>query len=215
MERYRRHRYAILLTFVALALVTFLGGIVNGVTATGRLLDDYTGEGVKDGQLSVGLRRTWSVEDGSFVFENVPRTASIRVDAGGYLRTSAPAAGGDVRLSPLSVTVQVNVAGTSPAEGVPGAQVRQETRILGQMNPSGNTVISPHPGREAKVTVCAKGFATKEVTVKGVILIVELTRDAAGDCPPLPTPTPNPNATPTPAPTVAPTPAPSPSGSPR
>src|SRR5688572_28222521 len=103
MERWTRHRYALVLPFVAFVLVALVGGIVNGTTARGRLLDGFTDEGVKDGQLSLGLRTTWSGADGSYVFENIPRTASIRVDAGGYLRTSAPAAGGDVRLSPLSV----------------------------------------------------------------------------------------------------------------
>ena len=214
MERWLRHRYALVLPFVAFVLVAFVGGIVNGATARGRLLDDFTGDGVKDGRLSVGLRSAWSADDGSYVFENVPRTTSIRVDAGGYLRTSAPAPGGDVRLSPLSVTVQVNDEGVTPVVGVPSAQIRQETRLLGTANTSGNTVISPHPGRDAKVLVCAKGFASKEVAVRGVTLVVELRRDAAGDCPPLPTPTPDPNATPSPSPSPAATPAPSPSPSP-
>ena len=211
MERWLRHRYALVLPFIAFVLVALVGGIVNGATARGRLLDDFTGDGVKDGRLSVGLRSAWSAEDGSYVFENVPRTTSIRVDAGGYLRTSAPAAGGDVRLSPLSVTVQVNEAGSDPLKGVAGAQIRQGTRVLGTMNPSGNTVVSPHPGRDAKVTICAAGFRTTEFTVRGVTLVVELPRDAAGDCPPLPTPTPDPNATPSPSPSPAASPAPSPS----
>lgn len=209
-----RHRYALALTFVAFALVALVGGIVNGTTARGRLLDDFTGEGVKDGKLSVGLRSSWSAEDGGYVFENVPRTTPIRVDAGGYLRTSAPPQGGDVRLSPLSVTVQVNVEGTAPAEGIPSAQIRQETRVLGTANVSGNTVISPHPGRDAKVLICGKGFRSQEYTVRGVILIATLVRDAGGDCPPLPTPTPDPNATPRPSPSPAASPSASPSPSP-
>ena len=213
MERYRRHRYALGLPFLAFVLVALLGGILNGATARGRLLDAFTEEGVKDGQLTVGVRSTRSAEDGSFVFENVPRTTSMRVDAGGYLRTSAPAAGGDVRLSPLSVTVQVNEEGVTPVVGVPSAQLRQDTRVLGTAGTTGRAVISPHPGRDAKVLVCATGFASKEVTVRGVTLVIELSRDAAGDCPPLPTPTPNPNATPRPSPSASPSAAPSPSPS--
>ena len=214
MQRWSRHRYALALPFVALVLVALVGGIVNGMTARGRLVDDFTGEGVKDGQLFVGERRTWSAEDGSYVFENVPRTAPIRVDAGGYLVIRSASPGGDIRLSPLAVTVQVNVEGTSPAEGVPSAQIRQETRVLGTANVSGNTVISPHPGRDAKVLICAKGFRSQEYTLRGVTLLATLVRDASGDCPPLPTPTPNPNATPPPSPSPAASPSASPSPSP-
>jgi len=214
MERWLRHRYALVLPFVAFVLVGLVGGILNGATARGRLVDDFTDAGVKDGHLTVGLRSTWSAEDGSYVLENVPRTTSIRVDAGGYLRTSAPPVGGDVRLSPLAVTVQVNEAGVTPVVGVPSAQLRQDTRVLGTADTTGRTVISPHPGRDAKVLVCATGFASKEVTMRGVTLVIELSRDAAGDCPPLPTPTPNPNATPSPSPSPSASPAASPSPSP-
>jgi len=214
MERWSRHRYALVLPFVAFVLIALLGGILNGATARGRLLDAFTEEGVKDAQLSVGQRTTWSTEDGSYVFENVPRTTSIRVDAGGYLRTSAPPVGGDVRLSPLSVTVQVNEEGITPAVGVASAQIRQETRVLNTADASGRTVVSPHPGRDAKVLICAAGFASKEVTIRGVTLVAELRRDAAGDCPPLPTPTPDPNATPSPSPSPSASPAATPSPSP-
>ena len=213
MERLSRHRYAILLPFVAFLIVALVGGILNTATARGRLLDDFTGEGVKDGELIVGLRKTWSAEDGSFVFDNIPRTTSMRVAAGGYLVTNAPPRDGDIRLAPLSVTVQVNEEGANPVVGVASAQIRQETRVLGQANPSGNTVISPHPGRDAKVTICAKGFRTTEFTIKGVTLVALLPRDAAGDCPALPTPTPDPNA-PSPSPSPSPAPAASPSPSP-
>lgn len=215
MERWSRHRYALLLPFVAFVLVVLIGGIVNGMTVRGRLLDDFSGEGVKDGKLSVGLRSSWSAEDGSFVFENVPRTAGLRVDAGGYLVIRSAPLGGDIRLAPLSVTVQVNEEGVSPSVGVPSAQIRQETRVLGTANTSGNTVISPHPGRDAKVSICAAGFRTTEFTVKGVILVAALPREAAGACPALPTPTPDPNATPSPSPSPAPSASPSPSPSPR
>lgn len=214
MERYQRHRYALVLPFLLLAVITLAGGVLNGVTASGRLLDDYTGDPVKDGELTLGRRKAWSAEDGSFRMESVPRTTSIRVDAGGYFRTHAPPEGGDVRLAPNSVTAQVNVEGADPVVGVPAAQFRQELRLLATANPTGGANIAPHPGRDAKLTVCAKGFKTKEVAVRGVTLVVLLARDPAGDCPPLPTPTPNPNATPTPAPTPTPvpaTPAPSPS----
>ena len=214
MERWSRHRYAILAPFLVLALITLVGGILNGATARGRLIDDYTDVGVKDGVLSVGQRKAWSGEDGAYVFENVPRTAPIRVDAPGYLVVrTVPSHGGDVRLAPLSITIQVDVEGSEPVERVTTAQIRQETRILGQVNASGNTVISPHPGRDAKLIVCAQGFQTKEVVARGVLMTVALVKDAAGDCPPLPTPTPDPNA-PSPSPSPAASPAVPPAASP-
>lgn len=215
MERYQRHRYAVALPFLLFGLIALVGGPLNGATASGRIVDDYTGDPVKEAELSVGRRKTWSAEDGSYRFENVPRTASIRVDAGGYFRTAAPPDAGDIRLGPNSVTAQVNVEGADPVVGVPAAQFRQELRLLATANPTGGASIVPHPGRDAKITVCAKGFKTKEVLVRGVTLVVLLAKDPAGDCPPLPTPTPNPNATPPPQPPASPSPAaPSPTRAP-
>lgn len=215
MERYQRHRYALALPFLLLGVIALLGGLLNGATASGRIVDDYTGDPVKDAELSVGRRMTWSAEDGSYRLENVPRTTSIRVDAGGYFRTSAPPDAGDIRLGPNSITAQVNVEGADPVVGVPAAQFRQETRVLATANSTGGANIAPHPGRDAKLTVCAKGFRTTEVSVRGVTLVVLLARDEAGDCPAPPTPTPNPNATPSPSPPASPSPAaPSPSPSP-
>lgn len=213
MERYLRHRYALALPFLALALVLVIGGALNVVTARGRLIDDFTDRGVKDGKVTMGQRQVLSAEDGSFVMDGVPRTTGLRVDAGGYLRTSAPPHGGDVRLSPLAVTVQVNVRDATPIEGVPAAQIRRENRLLTTMNPTGGGVITPHPGRDASVLICAKGFRSEQFPIRGVTLEVTLARDAAGDCPPLPSPSPAPGASPSP---VAPSPrAPSPSPSPR
>ena len=214
MERYQRHRYALALPFLLFGVIALLGGIVNGVTASGRIVDDYTDDPVKEAELSVGRRKTWSAEDGSYRFENVPRTTSIRIDAKGYFRTSAPPDVTDIRLAPNSVTAQVYVEGSEPKVGVPAAQFRQELRVLATANSTGGASIVPHPGRDAKMTVCATGYQTREVTVRGVTLVVLLAKDPAGDCPPLPTPTPNPNATPTPPPPPARTPGASPSPSP-
>lgn len=211
MERFQRHRYALALPFLLFGLIALLGGPLNGATASGRILDDYSGDPVKEAEISVGRRKTWSAEDGSYRLENVPRTTSIRIDAGGYFRTAAPPDAGDIRLNPNSVTAQVNVEGADPVVGVPAAQFRQELRVLATANATGGASIVPHPGRDAKMTVCAKGFKTKEVAVRGVTLVVLLAKDPAGDCPPLPSPTPNPNATPIPPPR-SPSPSPSPTG---
>lgn len=218
MDRYLRHRYALALPFVLLVVIALIGGLLNGVTASGRVVDDYSGDPVAGAELSVGKRMTSTSEDGSYLMENVPRTTDIRVDAGpggGYFRTSAPAHGGDIRMQPNSLTVVVNVEGTDPPERIGLAQVRQETRILGTTNPSGNTVVTPHPGRDAKLLVCAKDFASKEITARGVLTTVTLVRQPGADCPVIPTPTPDPNApSPSPSPAVSPSPGPSPTPSP-
>ena len=216
MERYRRHRYALLLPFVLFALIGLVGGVLNGATARGVVIDEFTGEPVQDATLSVGKRSIRSAADGTYVFEGVPRTTSIRVDVAEYNRANIGPEGGEVRLVPYSVRFEVNIAGTEPPERIPSAQIRQETRVLATTGAGGITVVSPHPGREAKALVCAKGFQSKEVVIRNVVMVVALTRDEAGDCPPLPSPSPAPGASPSPAaPAATPSPAapsPSPTG---
>ena len=217
MERWSRHRYAITLPFVAFLLVALVGGIVNGATASGRIVDDFNGEPVKDAQLSVGKRSVSSGPDGTYEFPNVPRTTSIRVDVAEYNRANIGPTGGEVRLVPITVRVEVNVEGTQPPERVASAQIRQEARVLGTTGQGGIAVLSPHPGRDAKVLVCAAGFRTKEVVIDRVVMVVALVRAEGSDCPPVPTPTPNPNApspSPSPAASQAVPPAASPSPSP-
>ncbi len=190
-----RHRHALTLPFVALAAVALVGGLLNGVTARGRLVDDFTDEGVA-GTITIGKRVADTRADGTFELGGVPRTSRLQIDAGGYLRAGAPPDGGTVRLSPNRVSFQVNVEGTSSAAQparVPNAQIREGTRPLATTDPSGNASVTPYPGRDAKVLVCAKGFETKELTIRGVAMTVELRRDDAGDCPPLPTPSPAPS----------------------
>lgn len=215
MREFARHRYALALPFLLLALVTVAGGLLNGVNARGRLIDDFTGEPVTRGLIKHGARQFDAEPDGSYAVDGVPRTNRLRVEAQGYLITSAPPQGGDVRLTPLSITVQVNALG-DPPQGISGAQIRQDTRVLGTVNPSGNTVITPHPGRDVKLLVCAKDFASQEVTARGVAMTIDLISQPGADCPPLPSPSPSPSPAPSPASTAAPgSPSPTPTASPR
>lgn len=214
-----RHRYALAIPFALLAFVGLVGGLLNGVDAQGRLIDDYTGDGVADGAVKLGSRATWSDVTGSYRLKDVPRTSRLRVEVPGYLITGAPPEGGVVRLTPLAVTIQVNEVGSNGLIPVQIAQIRvgdnSRTLALGTTNTSGNTVISPHPGRDASVLVCALNYVSKVVEVEGVAQVIELVKSEGSDCPPLPTPppTPVPSVTPTPAatPTAAPSPSPSPS----
>ncbi|HET8568325.1 MAG TPA: hypothetical protein VFM93_04995 [Candidatus Limnocylindria bacterium] len=204
MRDLRRHRYGLALPFIVLAVVAIVGGLLNGVTARGRLIDDFTDQAAKGGTVTHGVRAVAAGDDGSYEMTNVPRTSRLRVDAPGYLRTSAPGAGGDIRLSPLSLTVQVNEAGTEPVKGVATAQFRRGTVIVGTTNTSGNTVIAPHPGKDGKLLLCAKDYETREITVQGVAMTIELRKQEGNDCPPLPTPSPAPGASPSPSPSPSP-----------
>ena len=213
MREYLRHRYAVAVPFLLLGLVTVIGGLVSGVTARGQLLDEYGGQPVPDGTVRHGARQVVSDAEGRYEMTDVPRTSILRIDASGFLATSAPGHGGDVRLRPLSLTVMVTEAGSG--EPVASAQIRQGTSTLGATAESGSTVISPHPGREAVLLVCAKDFATQEVTAPGARMTVELARQAGADCPVIPTPSPSPSPSPSPAPSPGPaSPSPSPPGSP-
>jgi len=203
-----RHRHAIALPFVLLAIVALIGGVVNSVDARGRIVDGLTEKGVKDATITHGVRVVKTDEQGEFVMENVPRMSRVRIDRSGYLRTFAPTTAEEVRLSPLSVTIYATEEGKAPLENVvPNPQARQGGKILATGNASGQIIVAPHPGKDATVLICAEGFESKEITVEGVLMQMTLKRGGTG-CPPLPTPSPAPGASPSP---TAPPPSPSPS----
>jgi len=203
-----RHRHAIALPFVLLAIVALIGGVVNSVDARGRIVDGLTEKGVKDATITHGVRVVTTDEQGEFVMENVPRMSRVRIDRSGYLRTFAPTTAEEVRLSPLSVTIYATEEGKAPPENVvPNPQARQGGKILATGNASGQIIVAPHPGKDATVLICAGGFESKEITVEGVLMQMTLKRGGTG-CPPLPTPSPAPGASPSP---TAPPPSPSPS----
>ena len=138
----------------------------------------------------------------------------MQVDAPGYFRTGAPTTLEEIRLNPISLTVVVKEAAVTPEKFIVKAEIRQNDKVLGTTNDSGNTVVSPHPGKDAQLLICAANYEPKTVAVHGVTLTVELVIGGSG-CPPLPSPSPSasPSASPGASPS-APAPSPSPSPSP-
>ena len=210
-----RHRNLVYLPFLVFLVATVIGGWFNTAEMQGRVVDDFTGDGVPNASVQLGARSVSSASDGSFDFPNLPRTASVQIDAPGYTRTHAATTDTEIRLTPIALTVYVNEAGVTPAKGIAKASIRQGTdKELGTTNDSGQTVISPHPGKDAQLFICADGHQSQTVTVHGVILTVELATGGTG-CPPLPSPSPSgsPSGSPAASPT-APAPSPSPTSTP-
>ena len=204
----------IVLIFVA----TLIGGWLNGVEMRGRVLDDSSGEPIGTAgpaKVTHGARTVIAdPSTGTFTFPDLPRESKVAVDAPGYLRQSVPTTQEEIRMAPLSFTIQVNEAG-NPDKHIPSADIRQGTASLGITNDGGNQVISPYPGKDAKLLICAVGYDQKEITVHGVVGTFELT-PGTNACPPLPTPTPVPSPSPSAAPSESPSasPTPSPTASP-
>ena len=214
-----RHRVVSLAPIALLALATLIGGWLNGVDMHGLVVDDLYSDPIgtagpariTHGQRSV----TADPSSGTFTFPGLPRESKVSVDAPGYLRTSVPVTQEEIRMSALSFTIQVNEAG-NPDKHIFKADIRQGTTDLGLTNDGGNTVISPYPGKDAKLLICAEGYDQKEVTIHGVVGTFEIT-PGTNACPPLPTPTPSPSPSPSPSdstPSASPSASPSPTASP-
>jgi len=206
-----------LLPIALLALATVIGGWLNGVEMRGHVVDDFTNEPVGTAGVAKithgGRSVTADPSTGAFVFPNIPRESKVAVDAAGYLRTGVPPTQEEIRMAPLSFTIQVNEAG-NPDKHIAKADVRQGTVFVATLNDSGNQVISPYAGKDAKLLICAAGYDQKEVTIHGVVGTFELT-PGTNACPPLPTPTPAPTSSPSPSDsTPSATPTPSPTASP-
>lgn len=219
-----RHRHALALPFVVIVLVALVGGVVNSIDARGRVVDDLSDKPIADTRIVHGNREVRSDAQGEFVFPSVPRTSKFEVrPPAGYQLMTVPTTAEEIRLDPLSVTIYAFDEAKTLAEApVPNPQARDaaNTKILANGNPSGQIIVAPHPGKDAKILLCGEGFEPKEITVEGVLMQVGLKAGGTG-CPPLPTPTPDPNATPTPSPSPtaspaapSPTPSPSPTGTP-
>jgi len=196
------------LPILVLFIATVIGGWVNTIDLHGRVVDDFTDNGIINASVTHGSRVVGTDVNGSFDFLNLPRQSRMRVDANAYLRTSVPTTQDEIRMTPTSWTVQVVEAGTTD-KFVKNAGVRQGDTELANTHDAVNAVVSPHPGKNAKVMVCADGYQAKEVTVVGVLQTVELTPGSPG-CPPLPTPSPSPS----PSPSASGSPAASPGASP-
>jgi len=212
-SRFRPYRLASLVPILLILLATVIGGWLNGVDMHGRVLDDFTNDAVGTaGPARIthgGRTMTADPSTGTFTFPGLPRESKVAVDAPGYLRTGVPVTQEEIRLAPLSFTIQVNEAGT-PDKHIAMADIRQGTTSLGTTNDGGNQVLSPYPGKDAKLLICATGYDQKEVTIHGVVGTFELT-PGKNACAPLPTPTPSPSASPSPSdltPSASPTPSP-------
>lgn len=205
-----------MLPILVLFLATLLGGWVNTIDLRGRVVDDFTDQGIINASLTHGQRVVGTDVNGSFEFPNLPRQSKLRVDANAYLRTSVPTTQEEIRMTPTSWTVIIIEAG-SPDKHIQKADIRQGTTVLATSGEAVNTVVAPHPGKNAKVMICAEGYQQKDVDVTGVLQTVELTPGSPG-CAPLPSPsptaTPPPTASPSGSPAASPSASPSPSPSP-
>lgn len=217
MRRFRPYRLASLIPLLLIVLLTVVGGWLNGVEMHGRVVDSFTSEPVGTaGPATITHGSRTVVADpstGTFTFPNLPRESLVGVDAPGYLHTAVPVTQEEIRMAALSFTIQVNKAGTT--EPVPSVEIRQSNALLNTTNTSGNLVLSPYPGNDAKLLLCAKGYDQKEITIRGVAGVFELT-PGTNECPPLPTPTPapSPSESPSASPSASPGASPSPTASP-
>lgn len=185
----------------------------------GHVVDDLTGDSIGAAgaaKITLGARSvTADPSTGTFVFPGVPRESRVKVEAPGYFQAGAAPTDEEIRLQPNSFTIQVNDAG-DPNKHIANAEIRQGTTVLATTNEGGNKVISPYPGKDAKLLLCAAGYDQKEITIHGVLGTFELTA-GTNACPPLPTPTPSPSPSPSAAPsdsTPSASPKPSPTASP-
>ena len=218
-----RHRHAIALPFLVLALVALVGGPLNSIDAHGRIVDDLTDEGVKDAGVQHGVRSTTTNANGEYTITAVPRTGILQIDALGYLRQKVSTTAEEVRVKPLSLTIYAYDGSKTPNDRLKNPQARDPqtpTKILATGNESGQMIITPHPGKDAQIMVCAEGFQPQTIKAHGVLMQVGLQPGGEG-CPPIPTPSPAPvpsgaspapsGASPAPSPSA---PAPSPTATP-
>lgn len=202
-----------MLPILVLVIATVIGGWVNTIDLHGRVVDDFTDKGIINASVTHGSRSVGTDVNGSFDFPSLPRQSKLRVDANAYLRTNVPTTQEEIRMTPTSWTALIIEAG-NPDKHIAKADIRQGDTVLATSTEAVNTIVSPHPGKNAKVLVCAAGYQSKEVTLTGVLQTVELTPGGTG-CPPLPSPSPTASPVPTPSPSgPAPSPTPSPSPSP-
>jgi hypothetical protein len=211
IRRFLRHRNASVLPILVLFLATVLGGWLNTVDLRGRVVDDFTDTGIINAALTHGSRVVGSDANGNFEFPNLPRQSKMQVDANAYLRTGVPTTQEEIRMKPTSWTVLIKELGADPEKSIQKADVRQGTTVLITSGEAVNTVVFPHPGKGAKVLICAEGYQSQDVDVVGVLQTVQLAPGGTG-CPPLPSP--SPSASPSPSPGASPGASPSPSPSP-
>ena len=210
----RWHRYALVAPFALFFLILVIGGLVNRVDAHGRFIDDTTGLGVPDATVTFGSRSTVTDADGRYVMDNLPRGSSLLIQHRYYGRNNVLAESTELRITPLTLTLEVKDGASGKGVDTPEARQPADTQV-GKGTISGEMVVAPYPKRDVPLLVCAKNYKPVEVTPKGNLQNVDLTFAEGQTCPPLKTPAPTPTPSTTPAPSgSAPSPTPKPSGSP-
>jgi len=211
----RWHRYALVAPFVLFLLILLIGGLVNRVDAHGRIIDDTTDEPIAGVAVTYGSRSTATDADGRYVLDNLPRGATLATTHKYYGRNGVAADRTELRLVPLTLTLEVHDAATG--KGVDTPEARQPADVqVGKGTVSGEMVVAPYPPRDVPLLVCAKNYTPAEVKPRGNLQNVDLTFAEGQSCPPLktPAPTPTPSITPLPSGSPASSPTPSPTGSP-
>lgn len=208
MRQYAKHRYAIALPFLVLAIATLGAGAFNSVEARGRVVDGTTGASLPGIEVTYGTRIVKADADGNYVVTDLPRGARVSAQISGYGKGSAGPEDAELRLRPVSLTLQVNDADTK--QGVKGPEVRFPGSQSVKGTDTGSIVVIPYPPTDTPILVCADGYDTTTYPARGVTGTVELKKGSAG-CPPLPTPSPAPAPSPSGS-SAAPSATPSPSG---
>jgi hypothetical protein len=211
----RWHRYALLAPFALILLLMLLGGVVNRVSAHGRLVDDTNGEPIPDATVTYGSRATVTDADGRYAMDNLPRGATLLTQHKYYGRNGVSAEATELRLVPLTITYEVHDAATG--KGVDTPEARQPADVqVGKGTSSGEMVVAPFPARDVPLLICAANYKSIQVQPKGNLQNVDLTFAEGQSCPPLrtPVPTPTPSITPVPSGSAAPSPGGAPSPTP-
>ena len=203
------------LPFLALLLVTLVGGWLTTESARATVVSDATGEVIAPPTLRdvfFGDRHYRVGDDGVYTAPNLPRGAKITIVANGYAKTDANASDTEVRLATAIITTQINDA--DAATGVPNPKARVGDAQVGSGTPSGSMVIAPAPPKGTDILICAKDYASTTIKSGSANITVTLKKSPGSDCAPLPTPagqTPSPAPTPSRSPAVSPTPSATPS----
>jgi len=208
------HRFLIFAPFAVLFLVTLVGGQINRVDAQGVVVDSSTGQPVPGVSLTYGANRgTVSDAQGRYFLPNLPLDAHLRTSVPGYPPVTAAATDKEIRLTPGTLSLQVNEEGTTDTR-VPGVEVRQGTTVLAKctQDPCGQLVIDMTTNNIVgqKALVCALNHDSKEIDLKGTTLVTTLAKHDGVSCPPLPSPSPSPTPVPTATPAGSAAPSPSP-----
>jgi hypothetical protein len=212
----RWHRYALIAPFALFFLILLIGGLLNRVDAHGRVVDDTTNTGIPDVAVTYGSRSTATDADGRYVMDNLPRGATLATSHKYYGRNGVAADKAELRIVPLTLTLDVRDAATG--KGVDTPEARQPADVgVGKGTNSGSMVVAPYPARDVPLLICAKNYRSSEIQPKGALQTVDLTFAEGQSCPPLktPAPTPTPSITPVPSGSAAPSPGASPSPTPK